>query len=274
MLTSPIATRRGRLDRLDAFGDRLLCSAVDWLEFIAAVTGGEVVSPRSTGGQKSSGTSAASCSGASALPILGSPFRGWTTPYMGFNLAPTSHGSSSGGPGAVRVSAARPPALEVTDRYLATEDGAGLGLAIAGAHLRDRSDAHEDELFANMSSACRRAIRKSEKSGYRRQAAPEGFAEEYYGHLKDVFAKQDMRPTYSRHARAELIEHVHPSGDLLLARVRDPEGRSIATGIFAASTPSACSGATAAAPASDPAAERGAALALRCAIGSSAGCAA
>jgi Acetyltransferase (GNAT) domain len=30
----------------------------------------------------------------------------------------------------------------------------------------------------------------------------------------------------------QLIEHVYPSGDLLLARVRDPEGRSIATGIY------------------------------------------
>jgi hypothetical protein len=30
----------------------------------------------------------------------------------------------------------------------------------------------------------------------------------------------------------KLIEHVYPSGDLLLARVRDPDGRSIATGIF------------------------------------------
>jgi hypothetical protein len=30
----------------------------------------------------------------------------------------------------------------------------------------------------------------------------------------------------------KLIEHVHASGDLLLARVRDPDGRSIATGIF------------------------------------------
>ena len=84
-----------------------------------------------------------------------------------------------------------------------------------------------------MDSACRQAIRKSEKSGITiEHAAPEGFAEEFYGHLQDVFAKQDMRPTYRIERVRQLIEHVYPSGDLLLARVRDPEGRSIATGIY------------------------------------------
>jgi hypothetical protein len=91
----------------------------------------------------------------------------------------------------------------------------------------------EDRLLANMSSACRRAIRKAEKSGVIVEPAdPEGFAEEYGAQLEDVFAKQGLRPTYS-HARVQkLIDHVYPSGDLLLARVRDPEGRCIATGIF------------------------------------------
>jgi hypothetical protein len=92
---------------------------------------------------------------------------------------------------------------------------------------------NEDRLLANMASACRRAIRKAEKSGVSVEpAAPEGFAKEYHSQLQDVFAKQDLRPTYSSARVDKLIEHVHPSGDLLLARVRDPDGRSIATGIF------------------------------------------
>src|SRR3546814_6513200 len=40
-------------------------------------------------------------------------------------------------------------------------------------------------------------------------------------------------PTYSRERVEKLIEHVHPSGSLLLLRARAPGGESIATGIFA-----------------------------------------
>ena len=88
-------------------------------------------------------------------------------------------------------------------------------------------------LFARMESSARRAIRKSEKCGVTvEEASPEGFADEYYAHLVDVFAKQQLRPTYDRARVERLIRNVHPSGDLLLLRARDPDGRSIASGIF------------------------------------------
>jgi hypothetical protein len=124
---------------------------------------------------------------------------------------------------------------EVTDRYLAPEAGVDLGLAVSVVqNFQTDLTRSEDELFADMTSACRRAIRKSEKSGITiEHAEPEGFAEEYYSHLLDVFAKQGMKPTYPLDRVRKLIEHIHPSGDLLLARVRDPEGRGIATGIYA-----------------------------------------
>jgi len=65
------------------------------------------------------------------------------------------------------------------------------------------------------------AIRKAEKSDITiEHAAPGGFAEEYYGQLLDVFGKQGMKPTYRLDRVKKLIEHIHPSGDLLLARAR------------------------------------------------------
>ena len=124
--------------------------------------------------------------------------------------------------------------LEVTDRYLRPDDGARLGFAQRSIdnYLSDLTGA-EDRIFAAMSSACRRAIRKADKSGLIvEEAAPEGFADEYYEQLTDVFAKQNLSPTYSRDRVRKLIAHVHPSGGLLLARVREPGGRSVATGIY------------------------------------------
>lgn len=222
-------------DALDAFGDRVFSQRRHWLEFIASFTGGEVVVAQLHRRGEVVGYFSGIRFRRCGVAILGSPFRGWTTAYMGFNLAP----------GVSRIEALASLErfafrelgclhLEVTDRHFTIEDGAALGFAhrLVRTFVTDLSQ-DEDRLLANMSSACRRAIRKAEKSGVVVElAAPDGFAKEYDAQLQDVFAKQDLRPTYS-HARVQtLIDHVYPSGDLLLARVRDPEGRCIATGIF------------------------------------------
>ncbi len=98
----------------------------------------------------------------------------------------------------------------------------------------DLSDS-EEEIFGRFSSACRRAIRRSEKVGLAiEEADVEGFADEYYVQLEDVFAKQNLRPTYDVARVRSLIRHLHPAGRVLLLRARDPEGAPIATGIFPA----------------------------------------
>jgi hypothetical protein len=91
----------------------------------------------------------------------------------------------------------------------------------------------ENELFANMTSACRRCIRKAEKEGIIVEVAHGlEFADEYYAQLEDVFAKQLLVPTYNVERVRQLITHVHPTGHLLLLRARDQNGRGVATGIF------------------------------------------
>ncbi len=64
----------------------------------------------------------------------------------------------------------------------------------------------EDELFNGMDSACRRCVRKAEKSGVVIEEAHDpAFANEYYEQLKDVFSKQGLVPTYD-------LERVRASG--------------------------------------------------------------
>jgi predicted N-acyltransferase len=91
----------------------------------------------------------------------------------------------------------------------------------------------EDELFANMTGACRRCIRKAEKSGVTvEEAKDSAFPEEYFAQLQDVFAKQSLVPTYTVERVRQMVSHLYPTGNLLLLRARDPTGRCIATGIF------------------------------------------
>src|SRR3546814_16309088 len=65
------------------------------------------------------------------------------------------------------------------------------------------------------------------------EASPMGFAAEFHTQLIDVFSRQGLVPTYPQKRVQTLIDHVHPSGSLLLLRARAPTGESIATGIFA-----------------------------------------
>lgn len=125
--------------------------------------------------------------------------------------------------------------MEVCDRQFCFEDGERLGFRCSyyDSYGTDLTQTEED-LFSNMTSACRRCIRKAEKSGVQvEESRDASFADEYYEQLKDVFAKQNLVPTYSPNRARKLIRHLLPTGHLLLLRARDPEGNCIATGIYA-----------------------------------------
>jgi Acetyltransferase (GNAT) domain len=95
--------------------------------------------------------------------------------------------------------------------------------------------ASEPEMFARMTSACRRCIRKAQKLGVVIEPSSDsGFVDDYYAQLRDVFAKQGVFPTYPIDRVRLLHRHLHPTGNLLLLRARDAQGQCIATGIFPA----------------------------------------
>ena len=125
--------------------------------------------------------------------------------------------------------------LEIRDRGMTEDDLGGLGLrwAAAPTAVIDLTPG-EDALFAAMSSACRRNIRKAQKSGVTIEevTGDPAFADDFYGQLRDVFAKQNLVPTYSIERVRSLIRHLEPAGHLLLLRARDPEGRCIATAVL------------------------------------------
>jgi lipid II:glycine glycyltransferase (peptidoglycan interpeptide bridge formation enzyme) len=84
-----------------------------------------------------------------------------------------------------------------------------------------------------MGDDCRRSIRKAKKCGvvvYKHRTC--NIADDYHTQLTDVFAKQQLIPTYGIERVRALIQRILPTGMLLLLRARDPEGHCIATGIF------------------------------------------
>lgn len=218
-----------------AFSDRNVFQTAGWLEFVARTQGAEPVVARIDRDGEPAGWFSGLMVRRYGVPILGSPFQGWTTGPMGFNLA-------AGIDRREAVEALVPFAfkrlhclhLELLDRRAQFEELSGLGARLAEFNTYELDLAREEEeILGGMSSACRRAIRKGEKEGVRvEEAHGVEFADEYYAQLEDVFAKQSLRPPYGVERVRELVRCLEPSGNLLLVRALSPQGDGIATAIF------------------------------------------
>jgi len=224
-------------ERMDAFPDRVIFQTREWVEFVARSQRAEPVVAAVLDDDEPVGWFTGLVVRRFGARILGSPFPGWTTSSMGFNLvAGISRRAAVEALVRFAFGPLRCVHLELKDRRLAVEDLDGLGFR----HVPDVTfevdlSPPEEEIFAHMTSACRRAIRKAAKSGLSvEEAAPNGFAEEYFAQLEEVFARQSLRPTYGCERVQELIRRLHPTGRLLLVRAVSPDGKRIATGIFPA----------------------------------------
>jgi hypothetical protein len=220
---------------LDAFDDRVVFQTREWLEFIAESQHARPVVAEIRDGGAVAGYFSGLVVRKLGVRILGSSFPGWTTPYIGFNLHPGYARSRMIAPlteWAFRD--LRCAHVEISDRCFVTADGesAGMHPTTYESYKSDLTKS-EDELFANMESACRRCIRKAEKSGVVIEEAHDpAFADEYYAQLQDVFAKQGKVPTYSVERVRVLLKHMLPTGRLLAVRARNADGRCIATGLY------------------------------------------
>ena len=91
----------------------------------------------------------------------------------------------------------------------------------------------EDEVFRRLHHSARGAIRKAERSGVQvEESSDDGFAEEYYNQLQQVFARQSLVPTYRLDRVKQLLRYMLPTHNVLCLRARDPHGTCIATSIY------------------------------------------
>ena len=218
------------------YPDRLLFHTPQWLSFVAEAQRAEPVLATLHDDGAVVGHFTGLVTRRFGLRILGSPMAGWTTSYLGFNLRPGVSRRAA-------LEALAPFAfndlgcahLEVRDRFALPADYDGLGMRWATAPTAVISlTPTEDQLFAAMAAACRRNIRKAERGGVIIEEAVDdpSFANDFYDQLRDVFAKQNLVPTYSIDRVRALIRHLTPAGRILLLRARDPGGRCIATAVL------------------------------------------
>jgi hypothetical protein len=220
---------------LDQFEDRTVFQTREWVQFVSETQSATPVIAELRDAGKLLGYFTGLTFTRMGVRVLGSSFPGWTTPYMGFNLvAGASRAEALAAVEEMAWNMLKCLHLEVSDPYFSPEEGVSLGFncEFYESYRTDLTKT-EDEIFGAMDSACRRCVRKAEKSGVTIEEAhdPE-FADEYYAQLKDVFAKQGLVPTYGAERVRALVKHVEPTGRVLLVRARDAEGKCIASGIF------------------------------------------
>jgi CelD/BcsL family acetyltransferase involved in cellulose biosynthesis len=222
---------------LHQFSDRGIFQSPAWLGFVAETQRGKIVTAALRDGDATVGYFSGLVVRKFGLSLLGSPLPGWTTSYMGFNLAdgvPRMQAFE-----ALRVFAFRELGcahLEVMDRHLDCRSVRAQGFSFRdfqGFEIDLEPD--ENTLFSRLNKNGRYAVRKATRSGVSvEESQSEDFAIEYYAQLQDVFGKQRLAPTYGVQRVAALLHHLLPTGNLLLLRARDSEGRSIATMICVA----------------------------------------
>ena len=222
--------------RLQQFTDRTLFQSGSWLRFLEETVRGELVLAVLSNGSEECGCFAGLVVTKFGLRILGSPFPGWTTSYMGVALQ--AGVSRTDAIASLKQFAFRDlncVHMEMMDRRINSSDTDSRYRTRKYSGFEIDLSLSEDQLFSNVVPACRRCIRKAARCGVVVEEAHDAvFASDYYEQLQEVFARQGLAPTYSIERVQALMRHLGPTRNLLLLRAFDAERRCIATGIFPA----------------------------------------
>lgn len=222
------------------FPNKTILTTKDWIEFVEEDSKAQPYILRITEDKRFVGYFTSLIVKKFGIKIVGSPFQGWSTPYMGIDVENVSEKISIL-PQLIKfvMKDTRCAYLEIHDRDFKAEELAVIkeknGFSIQTDETLELSiDGDDAFLYKNMKTDCRNFIKQFERRGATiEQAEPnDEFAEEFYQQLVDVFAKQGLVPTCTVEKVKILLKHLSNSGSVLCLRVRDPEGKSIASSIF------------------------------------------
>ncbi len=225
------------IDEFNHFEQKSVFTTIPWIRFIAKDNNAIPIIIRISDNERFLGYFTGLVTTKFGIKIFGSPFRGWSTCFMGFDLSNRDNIINIL-PYLVDYIFKNTKCLyiEHVERGLDVEDIKSIPFKTRlvdtlELEIENRSDAN---LFSGFKGDCRTFINQFEKRGASiEEALPNDvFAQEYYDQLKDVFKKQSLVPTYTLEKVKTLLNTLAETGMLLCLRVNDPKGKCIATSIF------------------------------------------
>lgn len=220
--------------------NKIVNTTISWINFIIEDSHAEPLIIRITSANKLIGFFTCLKIKKFGVNIIGSPFSGWSTTYMGFDVFDNTLKVEIL-PDLVKFlqQTEKCTYLQIIERDITLDEAETLhkqyGYQVKPVETLDLGiNFTDEELYKHMKTDCRNFIKQFERRGATLEIAEpsDAFAEEYYEQLLDVFAKQNLVPTYTVDKVKRLLKHLGAAGNVLCLRVKDPDGKSIATSIF------------------------------------------
>ncbi len=224
------------LDNLEYanFGDKLIFQTLPWIRFILETQKVEIVLLRITKDGEFIGYFTGFVFSRFGVKIIGSPFNGWTTCYMGFNVVDNVSRAEIIDPlWKFVIKAYGCKYLEITDRFMTFEETQAVGLFTTShtTYVKDLRQGGE-AIFNSFSATCKNQIRRAGKNGASliERVPDDSFAELYYSQLVKVFGYQGLKPTYDAERVRKLLQNLKGlDASIRCTEARNPEGLSIGT---------------------------------------------
>jgi hypothetical protein len=231
-LTDADAARWDEL--IAAYPDRQVFHSQAWLDYLVASRGAQI---RKWSIRDRSHTMGYFCAGLVSkgpFRVLGSPLKGWGTNSMGPLL---SEGVDMGAFLAALDALAKSEGLAMVElEHPALHPALMTGWGYAATTLwtyRVELSGDEQAMLKRMSKGRRSGIKKAIKSGLSVEECDDlSLAGEYYDQFSGVMRRKGLVPTYPREVPRLLMQSLLPKGRLLALRVRESNGRVLATGLF------------------------------------------
>ena len=219
------------------YGDRLIFQTPEWIEFIKKTQDVKPIILHIYRNSEEIGFFTGFLFKKMGVRIVGSPFRGWTTLYMGFNIKNTANID--------RASLIKPLwrflqkkyrciYAEIVDRYISIDDAYkyNLRFAVQESYGIDLDQCQEN-ILKGFTKKCRKHIRQFENSNSRIESVEptDEFAELFYEQLKLVFGYQCLAPSYDVIRVKALLSELKKENRVLCLKAFDPEGKCRGTSI-------------------------------------------
>jgi hypothetical protein len=220
------------------FPKKTIFTTKDWLRFIENDQGAKIIIIRIRNDDEIIGFFSGGIVSKYGIKIVGSPFRGWSTCFMGLDIKPKWETVKIELYKRLKdylISQYKCQFIEITDRNLTFEEASKITTYVKNAKTLELDiDRPIEEIFKEFKTDCRNFIRQFERRGASLEIAEptETFAEEYYEQLIEVFAKQGLVPTYSLEKVKTLVNALKDTTNILCLKIIDPNGKNIASSIF------------------------------------------
>jgi len=211
-------------------------TTIPWLKYLMEDNAGEPLILRISKGENLIGYFTGVKIKRFGINILGSPFKGWATGFMGYDLYDYDLVKELLTPTIdfiFKNSSCKH--IEIMDRHLFPDDIEGLKYDTEiFTTVEIPIYKTDEEFFENIMGKCRQLIRQFERRGamIEKTEPNDELAREIHDQLCEVFAKQNLVPTFSLEKINNLFNNLKDTGMLHCYVVKEPGGTIISSIVF------------------------------------------